>query len=197
MDHRHLHPNEFDLLLDGDVGFGLAPLKAHVRQCAECRAELEEGRRVMAALDELPHFAPSPLFTERVMARVEIHEPWHVTLRDTVMGLVPRSRPARVLAGAGALAVALLVSTASVLVLGRLDIVLFGWGWFADRGRALAVDVIGGTLTAVFGEPAVRALATASHFHILLGAVLFLASLVAAALLLRTAALASTRGQRG
>lgn len=196
MDHRHLHPNEFDLLLDGDIGFGLAPLKAHVRQCPECRAELEDARRVVAALDELPHFAPSPLFAERVMARVEIHEPWYVTLRDTVAGLVPRSRPARVLAGAGALAMALVVSVASVALLGRLDLVLFGWGWAVDRGRALAVDLIGGGLTAVFGEPAVRALATASPFHILLGAALFLGSLVAAALLLRTAAVASARGQR-
>ncbi len=196
MDHRHLHPNEFDLLLDGDVGFGLAPLKAHLRQCDACRTELEEARRVVAALDELPHFAPSPLFAERVMASVQVHEPWYVTLRDTVESLVPRSRPARILAGAGALVMALVVSVASVAVLGRLDVVLFGWGWLADRGRVLAVDAIGGALTAVFGEPAVRALATANHLHILLGAFLFLATLVAAAFLLRTAAVASTRGQR-
>ena len=31
----------------------------------------------------------------RVMARVQVFEPWHVTLRDNVRGLVPRSRPAR------------------------------------------------------------------------------------------------------
>ena len=34
MNHRHLLPDEIDLLLDDEVGFGVAPLKAHVRDCA-------------------------------------------------------------------------------------------------------------------------------------------------------------------
>ena len=43
MQHRHLHPNEIDLLLDGEVGFGVAPLRAHVEGCAECRAKLDDA----------------------------------------------------------------------------------------------------------------------------------------------------------
>jgi hypothetical protein len=191
VDHRHLHPNEFDLLLDGDVGFGLAPLKAHVRTCATCRAELEEARSVAAMLDELPHFAPPPLFADRVMAQVQVFEPWHVALRDGLLGLVPRSRPARVLAAAGAFVTALLVSVGAVALLGRLDVLVFGWGLAAERGRSFALGLVGDALSAVLGEPAVRALATAGPGAILVGVALFLTSLVAAALLLRTAAVAS------
>ena len=46
MKHRHLLPNEIDLLVDGEVGFGVAPLRAHVRECAECHAKLDEAREV-------------------------------------------------------------------------------------------------------------------------------------------------------
>ena len=115
---RHLLPNEIDLLLDGDAGFGLTPLRAHVRQCEQCRAEVEAAQEVFALLGEMPHFAPDPGFAGRVMSQVQVFEPWHVTLRDTVLGLVPRSRPMRVLAGAGALVTALVVSAASIALLG-------------------------------------------------------------------------------
>ena len=30
MQHRHLLPNEIDLLVDGDTGFGVQPLREHV-----------------------------------------------------------------------------------------------------------------------------------------------------------------------
>lgn len=195
MDHRHLHPNEIDLLLDGDAGFGLAPLKAHVRQCPQCEAEVDEARRIMQLLDELPHFAPAPLFADRVMARVQVFEPWHVTLRDSVRRWVPQSRPARVLAGAGATVMALVVSVSAIALLGRLDVVAFAWGMLVERGRGLLVTTLGEMVTAVFGPTATVALAGASAGGLLALFALFLASLVAAALLLR-AATSSFRRQR-
>ena len=39
VNHRHLLPNEIDLLVDGEAGFGVAPLRAHVAECDECRAQ--------------------------------------------------------------------------------------------------------------------------------------------------------------
>ena len=36
--HRHLRPDEIDLLLDGEDGFGVAPLRAHVESCSSCQA---------------------------------------------------------------------------------------------------------------------------------------------------------------
>ncbi|NUQ12691.1 MAG: hypothetical protein HUU26_10265, partial [Gemmatimonadaceae bacterium] len=92
MEHRHLTPHEFDLLVDGEEGFGVAPLRAHVDQCAACRQELEAQTRVVEALENLPHFSPSPLFAYRVMREVQVFEPWHVALRDQVARALPRSQ---------------------------------------------------------------------------------------------------------
>ena len=96
--NRHLLPEEIDLLIDGEAGFGVAPLKAHVRQCADCQSELETAQAVATELDLLPHFAPAPLFADRVMQQVQVFEPWHVAAGDALRRLVPQSAPARVLA---------------------------------------------------------------------------------------------------
>ena len=103
MNHRHLLPTEIDLLLDDEEGFGVAPLKAHVRSCPDCMARLEDARLVTDAIEELPHFAPSFSFTDTVMAQVPVFVPWHVAARDTVRSAVrqwvPDSRPARAVVG--------------------------------------------------------------------------------------------------
>ena len=83
MTHRHLLPDEIDALLDSEVGFGVAPLEAHLRECASCRADLEAGRRVVEAIEQLPRLAPTPLFGDHVMAQVNVYEPWYVAARDT------------------------------------------------------------------------------------------------------------------
>ena len=97
---RHLLPEEIDLLLDGEVGFGTPPLKAHVRSCAACSHELESARALVRQLEHLPHIAPSPLFASRVLSRVQLFVPWHVALLDSMRGLVPQSRGLRVAAAA-------------------------------------------------------------------------------------------------
>ena len=190
---RHLLPNEIDLLLDGGAGFGLAPLQAHVRRCARCQAEVEAAREVFALLGEMPHLAPAPGFADRVMAQVQVFEPWHVTLRDTVLGLVPRSRPMRVLAGAGALVTALVVSALSVAVLGRLDAVLFAWQLVAGRARDAMLGGLGQAVSSVFGEVAAAAIARTGAGGIAVAVGAFLLSLVLAALALRALTVAYHR----
>ena len=93
MNHRHLLPDEIDLLLDDEVGFGVAPLKAHIRDCADCRAQVDEARFVVDALEDLPHFAPSHTFADRVMSQVPVFVPWHVAARDTVRRWLPTVAP--------------------------------------------------------------------------------------------------------
>ena len=185
MDHRHLLPNEIDLLLDGDAVFGLAPLRAHVRQCAHCQAELEAARQVVELLDDLPHFTPGPIFADRVMAQVQVFEPWHVALRDSALRLVPRSRPTRILAAAGAFTTAMLVSVGAIALLGRIDVLVFGWQFVVGRARAAIVSGLGEAVTAVFGELAAGALARTGTSGVVLAMCAFFASLVLAALLLR------------
>ena len=111
--NRHLLPEEIDLLVDGEAGFGVAPLRAHVRDCAECAFELEAARALATELDLLPHHAPAPRFADRVMAQVPVFEPWHVALGDAVRRLVPQSTPARILAAAGGLTFAVTLVAAA------------------------------------------------------------------------------------
>ena len=96
MHDRHLRSDEIELLLDGEEGFGVAPLRAHVKSCTSCRQELESARELMVALDSLPDFAPSVNFSDRVMSQVQVFEPWHAAATRTVEQFVPATRPARI-----------------------------------------------------------------------------------------------------
>jgi hypothetical protein len=151
VNHRHLLPNEFDLLLDEEVGFGVAPLRAHLRECAECRVQLEEARTVFDALESAPHFAPSFDFADRVMAQVPVFVPWHVAARDAVQRWLPASRPARVVSLTVASAVAAMLTLAMLFVVSRPDMLVFASGVLGDRipvlvggaARELAVGILG------------------------------------------------------
>ena len=154
MKHRHLLPNEIDLLVDGEVGFGVAPLRAHLRECAECEAKVDEAREVAMALEELPHLAPSTLFSERVMSQVQVFEPWHVAARDSLARLVPRSTPARAAAvvfGSGA---AIVLASLSVWIAGRLDILAFLSGTAVQRSREVITSLVEGVIGTAFGPAA-------------------------------------------
>jgi hypothetical protein len=192
--HRHLLPNEFDLLLDGDVGFGVVPLKAHVRECARCRSELEALQELTNALDELPRFAPSPGFADAVMSQVHVFRPWHVALRDTVTGLVPRSAPMRVLAGAGATGLMVFFGLVTAAVVFRLDLVLFSTNLLVDRVRTGALEVGGELVAALFGQPAMQAIAGAGGTTMAI--VITLISLGSAALLALGVMAVAARRQR-
>jgi AcrR family transcriptional regulator len=66
-------------------------LERHVVACTRCQGHLEEWRAVFAALRALPRLAPSPRFTEAVMARVRIARPWHAAALARVEAWMPRS----------------------------------------------------------------------------------------------------------
>jgi hypothetical protein len=138
--HRHLLPNEIDLLLDGDAGFGQQPLRAHVRECADCRAELEAARELVLELEHLPHFVPSVQFADRVMAQVQVFEPWHVAARDSVRRWLPQSRPLQVMGAAMAASVAFVLSIGTLWILGRADLLLFVTQTLGDRARGALVS---------------------------------------------------------
>lgn len=150
MTHRHLLPNEIDLLVDGDAGFGLAPLRAHLAECDDCRARYDELRIVAEAVDALPHFTPKLRFSDGIMANVQIVEPWHVALVESARRLVPASTPMRVVAGVGAGLAAVTISGSAAWLAFRGD--LAGWvvNLFVDRTRE--------TLVAGAGEVAANAL---------------------------------------
>jgi hypothetical protein len=193
VEHRHLLPNEIDLLLDGEVGFGVTPLRAHVRRCAQCRAELEEARAVTAELEALPHLTPSPLFAERVMAEVQVFQPAHVAAVDTARRWAPQSRPARVLAGAAAASVAFVLSMGAIWLGANLDTLLFLADVGAERGRGALATALGRLIAGAFGEPAVGALATGGAFGLVVALGALLAAIVVAAVALRAVTVSSRR----
>jgi hypothetical protein len=152
MNHRHLLPDEIDLLLDDEVGFGVAPLKAHLRDCADCRAKLGDARFVVDTLEDLPHFAPSHAFADRVMSQVPVFQPWHVAARDTVRQWLPQSRAARVAAAALVTSMASLLTVAILWIGSQADVVALASGAAGDRVQGLVFSVGRDVLATVFGD---------------------------------------------
>lgn len=152
MNHRHLLPDEIDLLLDDEVGFGVAPLKTHLRDCVECRARVDEARFVVDALEDLPHFAPSHTFADRVMTQVPVFVPWHVTARDTVLRWLPQSRAARVAVGALAASAASIITLAILWIATQTDVVTVASGAAGDEMRGLVYEAGRQVLSTVFGD---------------------------------------------
>lgn len=77
---RHLTSDEVESLA---LGLAARPrgAEAHLAACQECRREVGSLRALDAALSGLGHLAPSPGFTARVMARVQLGSPWQQAWR--------------------------------------------------------------------------------------------------------------------
>jgi hypothetical protein len=195
--NRHLLPNEIDLIVDGDVGFGVAPLRAHVRQCAECRARVDEALVVVNALEELPHLAPSSLFADRVMSEVQVFQPWHVAARDTVTRFVPRSLPGRIAAGGLGVVAASVLALVSIFVGSRIGMLTFLSGTAFQRGREVAAAVAEGLLGAAFGPVALEVFRAMGTMGLVLSTVALAAGAVAAIYGVRRLATASSRRAGG
>jgi hypothetical protein len=160
--NRHLLPDELDLLLDGETGFGVQQLNDHLRSCEACRTELEGLRLFVSDVERLPELAPRVGFADRVMYEVHVFEPWHVALRDTVAGVMPQHTGGRVLAGAALAGGTALVTAGAAWGWAHRDTTVFLGGLFGDQVRngvvnsaANAVQTLTGPLagTDVVGLP--------------------------------------------
>lgn len=152
MSTRHLRPDEFDLLLDSEEGFGVAPLRQHVAECATCREELAAQQAVMAALDTLPDLAPAAGFADRVMRQVQVFEPWHAALGRTVAPLVPASRGAQLAAGMAAALGLGGVTAAATWMLARADMAVLLAQFGMDQLRGQMRDSLASVVAAVLGS---------------------------------------------
>jgi hypothetical protein len=162
MTDRHLLPDEIDQLLDSEVGFGTAPLAAHLRDCPTCRAGYEAARRCVEAIERLPLPAPSPLFAHHVMAQVNVFQPWDVAAHDAIDHLITRLVPStprmRVLVGGLGLSIAAVVTAACIWLGGHLDAVFFFGAMARTRLRDAVLQQLGSLVTAVFGPQSADAL---------------------------------------
>ena len=162
MHDRHLRSDEIELLLDGEEGFGVAPLRAHVKSCISCRQELESARELMVALDSLPDFAPSVNFSDRVMSQVQVFEPWHAAALRTVEQFVPATRPARIAAGFGAAITAGLATAGATWVVARADMAFILTQLGAEGVRDQIVAASNDVASTVLGQPGIAAMQSGS-----------------------------------
>jgi anti-sigma factor RsiW len=193
VNHRHLLPNEIDLLVDGEAGFGVAPLRAHVAECDECRARLDDARIVVDALENLPHFAPDSRMADRIMAQVPVFVPAHVAARDSVTRWLPQSAPARAAAAVIGTSIAGLLTVAMVWLASRGDAAIFATSLFADRVQSLVMGTARDLALSLFGESAVAAVQASGALGVTLLVLLFLGTAFGTILGLRRLATASSR----
>lgn len=190
---RHLLPNEIDLLLDEESGFGVQPLREHARACADCRARLDDAREVVAALAEVPLFAPRVGMADRIMADVPVFVPWHVAARDAVTRWTPTSPAARALAAALIAVVGSLVTGLTLWIATRGEVLTMFTGLLGERAQSTVTSVAGDIVVALFGPQVVDAVQQVGPISIAMAAGGFLIASVATVFGLRTIATSRAR----
>ena len=68
----HLTTDEIELWAQGLLPAARA---IHLADCSLCRVEADRERKVILELVQLPHFAPTAGFADRVMAHVKVPTP--------------------------------------------------------------------------------------------------------------------------
>ena len=194
MEHQHLLPDQFEEVLDNDEAQDVtSALREHLDACPECRAELATRSALARALDQLPHHGPATLFGYRVMSQVQVFEPWHVALRDSVRRLVPRTRPARWIAGITAVTMATLLTFAGVwAALNTQSTWLFAEVGL-KRVRAGLLSSIRAVLETAFGRDALNAIEGTGTMGTAIAASIVVGVFLVAIVGFRVAALASRR----
>jgi hypothetical protein len=179
VNHRHLLPNEIDLLLDGESGFGVQPLREHVRACGDCRSQLDAAKRVASRLSELPLIAPRYGMADRVMAQVPVFVPWHVVAKDAITPWIPTNRVMRLAAAVGTAVVGTFITGGALWVAARGDLVAMLTGLAGEGAQAAASDAAGSLVVAVFGPQVVTVIQQLGAWGLAAAAVGFAAASLA------------------
>jgi hypothetical protein len=195
MPEPHHIPEHIDIHLDGDEGFFSYPLRKHLQGCADCRTALERARAVNDLLERLPHSAPRADFSQRVMSKVQVFEPWYVSLADSAARLIPARGPWRTLTAIGTGAAALTLSALVIWVATRIDVAAYAahLGW--TRLESWAVAAGSSVVSSLFGEAALASVQKGGATTLAIGATLLIAALAVATFGLRT--LLATARRRG
>jgi hypothetical protein len=183
--HRHLLPNEIDLLVDGESGFGVQPLREHLNTCSDCRARLTEAQEVVGVLSSVPLLAPRIGMAERVMTRVPVFVPWHIAARDTIRDWMPETPVARALAAVLVATVGAIVSGLTLFIATRGDLLATLTVAVGEQARTSVTDAFGGLVVTLFGPQVVGAVQQLGPLGIALAAGGFLIASAATVLGLR------------
>jgi anti-sigma factor RsiW len=193
VEHRHLLPDEFEDILDGESSEATSALREHLDGCAECRAELARLNEMNRLLDHLPHHGPAPLFAYRVMAQVQVFEPWHVALRDSVRRLVPRTPAARWIAGVAAVVVASVITVAGIWTAVNSESAWLFAEVGVKRARTVLLSGVRTALETVFGRDALSAIGGTGSTGSVIAISVAIGVILVAAVGFRAAAIASRR----
>jgi hypothetical protein len=194
MQEPHIQPEEIDLILDGDEGFATHPRRKHLEACADCRGILERAREVNAMLECLPHMPARPDFASAVMARVQVFEPWYVTLGDSVRRLIPTRGPWRAATTLGLGGAAVSVTAIAIWVTLRLDLTIYAVQMAGTRLQTASVSAAGTMVSSMFGTEALVVLREGGVPALMIAGTVFLATLAGATIGLRRL-LISARGR--
>lgn len=103
MKDRTMHPTTENLEAFAEGTIAPADgsvIESHLLGCPRCENVIEEWRSLFHALAALPRFVPTSGFTDRVMLRVRIPQPWHARAAATLGRLLPRTTRGWALAAA-------------------------------------------------------------------------------------------------
>lgn len=180
MQQPHLLPEEIELLADGEESPLAVGRRGHLAECDECRLEVEMAESIGRMLDRLPHAVPSPGFSNRVMAQVQVFEPWHVALLDMLRRLIPASTPVRTLVAGGAAVTAVTITAIAVWASLRADLVAYAFRLALARAETAIVTGGGSLVSDLFGEAALEALRNGGTTTVALGIAVLLTACAAA-----------------
>lgn len=158
---RHLLPDEVELLLDDEAGFGIGALRAHVEACGECQARIAVERELVELLEHVPHLAPAGAFHDRVLSQVRVVGPWHVSAMDTLRRFVPPPGPWRTLIGAGLTCAGIIIATALAWIALRFDEAVYTGQLLVSHAQSALITAAGGAVDLVFGDAAAGVLRVA------------------------------------
>jgi hypothetical protein len=101
------------------------------------------------------------------MAQVHVYVPWYVTALDRLRALVPQSRPARALAGVGAVVVLAMITALSLAVVAQLDALIFAIDLGYMRIQEWGSSLFASAVSAALGEAGLAAVRSAGWLGLL------------------------------
>jgi anti-sigma factor RsiW len=129
-----LHPgsDQLEAYVEGTLDTSdTAVLDSHLLSCARCQGEVEDWRSLFAVLSSMPRLAPTPLFADRVMSRVDLTLPLPARVAAWLARLVPKSTTGWALAAA--------MLSLPVITIGAVASWLVAQPWVSTQALAVFV----------------------------------------------------------
>lgn len=158
----HMAPLSLEQLAEGTLPAAeLGEARRHLDTCQRCALEFDSHRNLFALLNHLPRFAPSPAFSEQVMARVRVM-PAENPLVAWLRRLAPTTRKGWLLLGTIVTApVTPFLALAALFLIQPLVTPSLLWQWLQLRAQGVTQGSVAWLTERVFGVGGWEAVAIA------------------------------------